>query len=60
MTPTHVCKMMNKVYETLKPMTIDQIKEASLMAPLKMPLNQAVLYQHQCKFTIWKKQQGKW
>ena len=38
MTPTKVCTMMNKAYDILKTMSIDEIKQASKKAASSMSL----------------------
>ena len=60
LTPKDVCEMMNKVYDVLKTMTIEQIQEAAKLALIEMPEDQAELFQHQCQFAIKKKREGKW
>ena len=60
MTPTKVCNMMNKAYEVLKTMSIEEIKKASRMATREMGLSEATLFQHQCKFALRKKSSGAW
>lgn len=60
LTPTALCETMNKVYETLKPMTPEQIKEASDMAVMKMPPQEAALFKHQCNYALMKKNSGAW
>ena len=60
MTPTKVCTMMNKAYDILKTMSIDEIKQASKKASSSMSLGQTVLFQHQCRFAISKKISGAW
>lgn len=60
MTPTKVCNTMNKAYEVLKTMTIEEIKQASRIATTEMSLPQATLFQHQCSFALRKKYSGAW
>jgi len=60
MTPTKVCNMMNKAYEVLKTMSIEEIKKASKMSTIEMALPQATLFQHQCSFALRKKYSGAW
>lgn len=60
MTPTKVCNMMNKAYDVLKTMTVEEIKQASKVATIEMPLAQATLFQHQCRFALRKKSSGAW
>lgn len=59
-TPTAVCAMMNNVYENLKSMTPEQIKEAAKIAEWNMSAAQARVFKHQCCFALWKKSKGAW
>ena len=53
---------MNKVYEELKTMTIDQIKRCKDGAYTKFRTGSYYqrLFMHQCDFAIEKKQNGEW
>ena len=51
---------MNKAYEMLKNLTINQIKEAKELSYLKMSGNEQLIFQNQCEYTINKKQSGAW
>jgi hypothetical protein len=61
MTPTFVCNMMNKVYDKLKEMSVQQIEEAKSLAEIKLTDEKhLVLFIHQCNYAIEKKMSGKW
>ncbi len=51
---------MNKVYEMLKPMTVEQIRSMKEKAWQLMPLGQARLLSHQCDYALAKKAAGAW
>lgn len=60
LTDTATCNMMNKVYETMKPLTIAQIAQMRDVAIATMPPAHGALLAHQCKFAILKKRAGAW
>lgn len=51
---------MNKVYEMLKPLTSEQIKECRERAFQTLPSAEARLFANQCGYALAKKAAGKW
>jgi hypothetical protein len=60
MTSTATCNMMNRAYEDLKTMTIEQLKEAAALSLSKMNARESALFRHQCNYAIMKKRSGAW
>jgi hypothetical protein len=65
MTSTEICDAMNKVYSFLKEFTIIQLEEFINKACYeeaagRLPKNHMKLMVHQAKFTIERKQRGRW
>ena len=60
-TPTKMCKMMNKAYEVLKTMTVEQLERAKDKAYTEFTVtSERELFLYQCNETIRRKTKGSW
>ncbi len=62
MTPTRICKTMNKVYEQLKAMTTKEIRQCvdQSYTGFGADIDGQTLFEYQCRETIRRKAEGIW
>ena len=60
MTPTHLCQTMNKVYEMLRTLTLEELNRMISVVNNETDPKIWALLRHQIEYTIYKKNIGKW